>query len=119
MIEKKNIETLIIQNKKSNLKNHWYDAYSYNKIKYSGEIRPNELHIWRSSHFLRGAYPIFHLTFDQNTRLKSIKLEKNLYHKFLDKFTYELVCVLIFALIISYDIKKVMFGLVLIGIIGI
>ncbi len=27
MVEKKDIEKLIIQNKKSNLKNHWNDAF--------------------------------------------------------------------------------------------
>ena len=43
MVDKKNIEKLIIQNKKSTLKNHWNDAFFYNTTKYSGEIKQNEL----------------------------------------------------------------------------
>ncbi|WP_162128249.1 hypothetical protein [Flavobacterium phycosphaerae] len=85
MIDKTDILKLVVQNKKSNLKNHWKDSQSYNTTKYSGEIKPHEILLWRSSHFLRGAYPIFYLSFDQSDKLIGIKIGKNPYHKFLDK----------------------------------
>lgn len=118
MVEKKDIEKLIVQNKKSNLKNHWNDAFSYNTIKYSGEIKPNELLIWRSSHFLRGAYPIFHLTFNQNNELNGIKTQKNSYHKLLNKITIGFLIVFISGLFLSTDLKTAIIGTIGIGIIA-
>ncbi|MEY8868797.1 hypothetical protein AB9K24_04785 [Meridianimaribacter flavus] len=118
MAEKKNIEKLIVQNKKSNLKNHWNDVFFYNTTKYSGEIKPNELLIWRSSHFLRGAYPIFHLTFDQNNKLNGIKKEKNPYHKLLNKITIGFLIVLISGLFLSTDLKMAVIGTIGISVIG-
>ncbi|MGO4913825.1 hypothetical protein [Leeuwenhoekiella sp. W20_SRS_FM14] len=118
MIEKKDIEKLIVQNKKSNLKNHWNDAFFYNTIKYSGEIKPNELLIWRSSHFLRGAYPIFHLTFDRNNKLNGIKTEKNPYHKLLNKITIGFLIVLISGLFLTTDFKMAVIGTIGISVIG-
>ena len=85
MINKNDIEKLIVQHKKSNLKSHWSDAFFYNTAKYSGEVKPNEILLWRSAHFLRGAYPIFHLFFDQRGNLKGIRKEKNPFHKLLNK----------------------------------
>lgn len=118
MVEKKDVEKLIIQNKKSNLKNHWNDAFSYNTTKYSGEIRPNELLIWRSSHFLRGAYPIFNLTFDQNNILNGIKTLKNPYHKLQNKITIGFLIVLISGLFLSTDFKMAVIGTIGISVIG-
>ena len=118
MVEKKDIEKLIIQNKKSNLKNHWNDAFFYNTIKYSGEIKPNELLIWRSSHFLRGAYPIFHLTFNQNNQLNGIKTQKNPYHKLLNKITIGFLIVLISGLFLTTDFKMAVIGIIGILVIG-
>ncbi|GAA0872180.1 hypothetical protein GCM10009117_13270 [Gangjinia marincola] len=118
MAEKKDIEKLIVHNKKSNLKNHWNDAFFYNTTKYSGEIKPNELLIWRSSYFLRGVYPIFHLTFDQNKKLTGIKKEKNPYHKFLNKITMGFLIVMISGLFLSTDFKMAIigtFGILVIG----
>jgi len=116
--EKKDIEKLIVQNKKSNLKNHWNDAFFYNTTKYSGEIKPNELLIWRSSHFLRSAYPIFHLTFDQNNKLNGIKKEKNPYHKLLNKLTIGFLIVLITGLFITTELKTAIIGTIGIAVIG-
>mgnify|MGYP001233287104 CR=1 FL=1 len=119
MLEKKDIEKLIVQNKKSNLKNHWNDAFFYNSTKYSGEIKSNELLIWRSSHFLRGAYPIFHLTFDQDNKLNGIKTEKNPYHKLLNKITIGILIVFISGLFLSTDLKTAVIGTIGISVIGI
>ena len=118
MTEKKDIEKLIVQNKKSNLKNHWNDSFFYNTTKYSGEIKPNELLIWRSSHFLRGAYPVFHLTFDQNNQLNGIKKEKNPYHKLLNKLTIGFLIILISGLFITTDLKTAIIGTIGIAVIG-
>tara|TARA_B110000114_G_C14912287_1_gene325072 strand:- start:39 stop:737 length:699 start_codon:yes stop_codon:yes gene_type:complete len=119
VLEKKDIEKLIVQNKKSNLKNHWNDAFFYNSTKYSGEIKSNELLIWRSSHFLRGAYPIFHLTFDQDNKLNGIKTEKNPYHKLLNKITIGILIVFISGLFLSTDLKTAVIGTIGISVIGI
>jgi amino acid permease len=116
--EKKDIEKLIVQNKKSNLKNHWNDAFHYNTTKYSGEIKPNKLLIWRSSHFLRGSYPIFHLTFDTNNKLNGIKTEKNPYHKLLNKITIGILVIFILGLCLSTDFKTAIIGTVGIVVIG-
>ncbi|MBR9847753.1 MAG: hypothetical protein GYB35_17410 [Algicola sp.] len=118
MVKKKDIEKLIVQNKKSNLTNHWNDAFHYNTTKYSGEIKRNELLIWRSSHFLRGAYPIFHLTFNQNDELNGIRTEKNPYHKLLNKIIIGFFIVLILVLFLSNDFKKAIIGTIGISVIG-
>lgn len=118
MVEKKDIEKLIIQNKKSTLKNHWNDAFFYNTAKYSGEIKPNELLIWRSAHFLRGAYPVFHLTFDQNGELNGIKTEKNPYHKLLNKISIGFFIVLALVLLFTTEIKTAIIGIIGISVIG-
>jgi hypothetical protein len=101
MVEKKDIEKSIIQNKKSSLKNHWNDAFLINSTKYSGEVKQNELLIWRSSPFLRGAYPVFHLTFDKDNKLNGIKTEKNPYHKLQNKTTIGFIIVLVLGLFLS------------------
>lgn len=119
MVEKKDIEKLIVQNKKSNLKNHWNDAFFYNSTKYSGEIKPNELLIWRSAHFLRGVYPIFHLTFDQNGKLSRIKTKKNPYHKLLDKISIGFFILLALFLLITTEFKSAIIGIIGISVIGI
>ena len=118
MVEKKDIEKLIIQNKKSTLKNHWNDAFFYNTTKYSGEIKQNELLIWRSAHFLRGAYPIFHLTFDQNGELNGIKTEKNPYHKLLNKISIGFFIVLVLVLLFTTEFKTALIGIIGISVIG-
>jgi hypothetical protein len=118
MVEKKDIEKLILQNKKSTLKNHWNDAFFYNTTKYSGEIKPNELLIWRSAHFLRGVYPIFHLTFDQNGKLNGIKTKKNPYHSLLNKISIGFFIVLVLGLLIATEFKTAIIGIIGISIIG-
>ena len=118
MVEKKDIEKIIIQNKKSTLKNHWNDAFFYNTTKYSGEIKPNELLIWRSAHFLRGAYPVFHLTFDQNGELNGIKTEKNPYQKLLNKISIGFFIVLALVLLFTTEFKIAIIGIIGISVIG-
>lgn len=119
MVEKKDIEKLIIQNKKSNLKNHWDDAFFYNTTKYSGEIKQKEILIWRSSHFLRGVYPIFHLTFDENNKLNGIKTEKNPYHKLLNKIVIGFFILIVLLLLLANEFKTAVFGIIGISIFGI
>ena len=119
MVEKKDVEKLIVQNKKSNLKNHWNDSFHYNTTKYSGEIKQNEILVWSSSHFLRAAYPIFHLTFDQNGKLKGIKTEKNPYHKLLNKSSIGFFILVALGLILSTEIKTAIIGIVGISVVGI
>jgi len=99
MIYKKDIEQLITQHKKSNLLNHWKEAQSYNTTKYSGEIRQNEILLWRSAHFLRGAYPIFYISFDHNNQLKEIKTGKNPYHTLLNRTVLTTYTVLMLIII--------------------
>ena len=105
MVKRKDIEKLIIQNKKSNLKNHWNDAFFKNSIKYSGEIRPNEILLWRSSHFLKGAYPIFYITFDQDENMIGIRTDKNPYHIVLNKISIAFLVLFITALFIFANLK--------------
>lgn len=105
MIEKKDIEKLIVQHKKSNINNHWTDSFFYNATKYSGEVRENEILLWRSDLFLRGAYPIFHITFDQNDKMKGIKLEKNPFHKLLNKLSIGFFAVIIAFLFITSELR--------------
>ncbi|REE07620.1 hypothetical protein DFQ09_1186 [Winogradskyella pacifica] len=118
MVEKKDIEKLIIQNKKSTLKNHWNDSFSYNTTKYSGEIKPNEILIWRSSQFLRSVYPIFHLTFDQNNKLNGIKTEKNPYHKLLNKASTGFFILLVLVLLITTKLEIAVVGIIGISLIA-
>ncbi|MEQ5790724.1 hypothetical protein J4E06_06655 [Muricauda sp. NFXS6] len=95
MIEKNDIEKLVLNRKKSSLRNHFNDMFFMNNIRYSGEIREKEILLWYSSFWLRGAYPIFHLNFDSDKKLVGLKLEKNPFGKLLDKIA--LFLVLVFA----------------------
>jgi len=52
MVVKKDIEKLVVQNKKNHFKTHWKDAQFYHSTKYSGKIRHNEILLWRSAAFL-------------------------------------------------------------------
>ncbi len=88
MIEKTDIEELVLENKKSTLGTHFNDAFFYNTLKYSGEIRKNEILLWTSSYWLRGGYPIFHLKFDSENRLKGISTELNPFGKFINLLTF-------------------------------
>ena len=86
MIEKTDIEELVLENKKSTLSTHFNDALFYNTLKYSGEIKKDEILIWTSSFWLRGGYPIFHLKFDTENHLKGISTELNPFGKFVNLF---------------------------------
>ncbi len=119
MAQKKDIQKLIIQHKKSTLKNHWNDVFFYNTTKYSGEVKPNALLIWRSAHSLRGAYPIFHLTFDQHGELNGIKTEKNPYDKFLNKLTIGFFTLLTLALLFTTEMKTVILYIIAMSVVGI
>lgn len=81
MITKKEIEKLIIRRKKSDLKNHFYTMLDYNSATYSGDIRNNEILLWKSTSFMRGNYPVFCLTFDTNENLKEISTQTNPFDK--------------------------------------
>jgi len=105
MINKTDIKKLVIEHKKSTLKNHWKDAFFRNTIKYSGEIKSNEILLWRSSEFLRGYYPIYILSFDRNENLKEIKIEKNPYHKYSEKFTFIFFLILVILLAIFENLQ--------------
>lgn len=105
MINKNDIKKLVIEHKKSTLKNHWKDAFFSNTIKYSGEIRSNEILLWRSSEFLRGYYPVYILSFDINENLKEIKIEKNSYHKYSEKFTFIFFLILVILLAIFENLQ--------------
>lgn len=118
MVSKKDIENLIVQRKKSNLKNHWKDSININKTKYSGEIRPNEVLLWSSAAFLRGTYPIFHLKFDKDGKLYKIRLEKNPFNQFLYKITIGFYLVLTLVFFMTFKFKIAMFGFVGYSIIG-
>ena len=96
MINKEDIEKLVLERKKSNLKTHFNDMFFINTIKYSGEVRKSEILLWHSSHWLRGGYPIFHLQFDSENKLVGIKSELNPFGKLFDKIA--LVVIGIFAL---------------------
>lgn len=112
MVKKDDLKKLIIENKKSTLKNHWKDAFFCNTTKYSGEIRSNELLLWRSSEYLRGFYPIFVLIFDQNETLKEIKIEKNPYQKYSEKFTILFFLILSILLAILENLQtSIIFGI--------
>src|SRR5690606_12836120 len=78
----------------------------------------NELLIWRSAHFLRGAYPIFHLTFDQNGKLNGIKTEKNPFHKLLNKISIGFFIVLVLVLLFTTEFKTALIGIIGISVIG-
>ncbi len=88
MIEKTDIEELVLENKKSTLGTHFYDAFFYNTLKYSGEIRKNEILLWTSSFWLRGGYPVFNLKFDSKNQLKGISTELNPFGKFIKLFMF-------------------------------
>lgn len=118
MVEKKFIEKLITQHKKSTLINHWKDAFFYNTTKYSGEIKADELLLWRSSAHLRGAYPIFHLSFHQNGVLKKIEIKKNPYHKLLDYLTVGCIIVLFILLLCTVEFKTAILGIIGIFVLG-
>ncbi|MBA0884213.1 hypothetical protein [Flavobacterium undicola] len=118
MVKKDDLKKLIIENKKSTLKNHWKDAFFCNTIKYSGEIRPNEILLWCSSEYLRGAYPIFILNFDQNKNLIEIKTEKNPYHKFRNKQSTVIFSILILLLAYNTDLRETLIFTFAISIFG-
>ena len=105
MVTRKDIEQLIVENKISNLKTHFKDMLFYNTVKYSGEIRSDEILLWRSSYFLRGAYPIFHIKFDKQNRLNNIKKEKNPFHIVLNKISLILFISTIIGFFVTSDIK--------------
>jgi hypothetical protein len=117
-IQKKDIEKLVVENKKSTLKNHWIDSFNFNSTNYSGEIRKNEILLWKSSHFLRGAYPIYHLSFDENNELNGIKMEKNPYHIFLDKTFIAFFIVIVFAISFTNNFRDAIIGNILIFVFG-
>lgn len=97
MIKKEDIEELVLEQKKSNLKTHFNDMFFINTIKYSGEVRKSEILLWCSSHWLRGGYPIFYLQFDRENNLTGIKSELNPFGKLVDKLA--IVIIGIFALL--------------------
>jgi len=119
MTTKKDIESLIIQVKKSTLINHFKDAFFYNTTKYSGCIKDNEVHIWCSTPFLRGTYPIFIFKFDEKGQLLKMDITKNPYHKLMEVVTILFFLVVFLLLYFFTDKKTAIVGTVGISVIGI
>ena len=101
-MNKSDIEELILEKKKSTLGTHFNDAFFYNTLKYSGEIRKNEILLWTSSYWLRGGYPIFRLKFDSENQLNRISTELNPFGKLIDKLTIIAICTFTMLPIIGY-----------------
>jgi hypothetical protein len=95
MVYKKDIESLIAVRIKSTLRNHWSYASS-SKGRVNGEVRENEILIWKNSFFLRTAYPIFVVSFDKNDLYQTFKVIDNPY--------FTLSKIVVFCLIILFSI---------------
>lgn len=117
MIEKKDIEKLIITKKKNNLINHWKDAFITNTTKYSGEVLENEILLWRSSRHLRGAYPIFRISFHKNEKIKGIKTEDNPFYKLNKKIILIILILISLALFSLDEIRQTLIAITIISII--
>ena len=78
---------MFLENKIRTLGTHFIEAFFYNTLKYSGEIRKNEILLWTSSYWLRGGYPIFRLKFDSQNQLKGISSELNPFGRAIKHFT--------------------------------
>ena len=106
MLRKKDIETLIAEEKESKLATHFYDALTYNTTKYSGEVRKDEILLWSSSYWLRGGYPIFHLHFNTENLLVKITTEPNPFGKLINKLA--IIAIVFFTLlpIIGYGLTE-------------
>ncbi|UII74455.1 hypothetical protein LV716_09265 [Flagellimonas sp. HMM57] len=102
MIEKKDVEKLVLEDKSSTLGTHFRDAFFYNTLKYSGEIRKNEILLWTSSYWLRGGYPIFHLKFNSENKLKGISTVLNPFGKLINKLAIVTTSVFTLIPIVGY-----------------
>ena len=71
---KSDIEKLIQIKSKNTFKNHFLNSEFG---QYVGEVKPNELLIWKPTVFMKSTYPIFNLLFNENQKLVKIKLQKN------------------------------------------
>ncbi len=114
MIEKGDIQKLVLDRKKSTLKAHFNDMFFINNLRYSGEIRKNEILLWYSSHWLRGGYPIFHLRFDSDNKLIGIKTELNPFGKLLRKIIPVIIGIFAFLPIIGNGFSQGWLGSVFI-----
>jgi|LakMenE01Jun11ns_1017448.scaffolds.fasta_scaffold9876840_2 hypothetical protein len=109
MVYKKDIESLIAVRINSTLKNHWFYASS-NKCHVNGEVRENNILIWKNSYFLRMAYPIFVVSFDENDLYQTFKVIDNPYFALSKKVVFCLIILLLAVVFISYDLRTAMIG---------
>lgn len=109
MISKKDVEKLIEIKTINSIKNHW--SYSnLNNFKINGEIRQKEILIWKNTFFLRTAYPIFIVYFDDNENYEKFEIIDNPFYLLLRKLIFLLISLLIVIVFFYYDYRTAIFG---------
>jgi uncharacterized membrane protein len=78
MSTKKQIEKLVVKRRKSNLKNHFLCNHGNG---YSGDIRDNEIILWRYSLSVGNFFPVLRVKFDEQKKFRSVTGENNQFTK--------------------------------------
>ena len=81
MVNKKQVENLIYKKKENNLRNHFLTGLHRDDKNYTGEIKTHEIILWRYTWSIGYFYPILRVNFDENSNLKSVTAELNLFAK--------------------------------------
>ncbi len=81
MVNKKQVENLIYKKRENNLRNHFLTGWQRDVKTYTGEIKTQQIILWRYTWFIGYFYPILRVNFDENANLKSITAELNLFAK--------------------------------------
>lgn len=75
MIAKSQIVSLIKIKRKNNFFNHFLTFDNTNDV-YFGDIRKDEVFLWKKKRFLRKGYPLFHFTFNKKGELQKLEIIK-------------------------------------------
>lgn len=105
MIRKQDVEKLITHHKKCTAYEVWKDMNRFDIKNYSGELRTNEILLWRPEHRSRSIAPIFHLSFNTDNILAKIEIHKNPYRKFINYLLLSFSLLFILFLFIYEDTK--------------
>ena len=80
-ITKKDVIAHIFEHKKSNFKSHFF-TFFHRKKHLVGEVKSDEILLWKTNYWISGGFPVFKLEFNENDELIHITSTKNEFAKY-------------------------------------
>ncbi|HMC00078.1 MAG TPA: hypothetical protein VKN14_03475 [Flavobacteriaceae bacterium] len=111
-VTKKDVITLIAEEKTSSLKNHFLTFFNQDR-RFVGEIQSDKILLWKTNMWISGGFPIFEFEFNPKDKLVNIHSKKNAFAKLISLFFT--IPLILFFLFLLFNIDFSIASLIILG----